>query len=223
MLATLTYYAQLPITEVIAVLTGLLYVILAAKGNRCCWPAAFISTMLYTIIFYDVYLWMDSLLQVFYLVMAVYGWFSWKQAKEPTQVKIIPVSEEITEAEKIRLKCSKLEITSWSKETHFYIVGTLTIISGFVGWFMAEYTEADFPYVDAATTVFAVFATFMVTKKVLENWLYWVVIDLISIYIYIEKGLPPTAALFGLYVILAIYGYYKWRGCYLNRISSLNQ
>jgi nicotinamide mononucleotide transporter len=79
---------------------------------------------------------------------------------------------------------------------------------------MANFTPADFPYFDASTTVFAVFATYMVTKKVLENWLYWVVIDFLSIYIYIEKGLTPTAVLFALYVVLALYGYIKWQQTY---------
>lgn len=95
------------------------------------------------------------------------------------------------------------------------------MVSYLVGWAMANYTPADFPYFDAATTVFAVFATFMVIKKVLENWLYWLVIDFVSIYIYLEKGLTPTAVLFGLYVILAAYGYYQWHKRYQGQQLSI--
>jgi nicotinamide mononucleotide transporter len=89
------------------------------------------------------------------------------------------------------------------------IVG-LGIIAGILGWLMARYSPASFPYLDALTTVFAVFATYLVAKKVLENWLYWIAIDALSIYLYLEKDLTPTALLFMLYVIIASYGYVKW-------------
>jgi len=82
------------------------------------------------------------------------------------------------------------------------------------GYLMANYTPAAFPYLDTFTTVFAVFATYLVTQKVLENWLYWLVIDAISIYLYIEKGLIPTTVLFIIYVIIAVYGYFKWQSIY---------
>lgn len=197
----LIYFTSLPILELTAVLMALIYVVLAAQGNIWCWPAAFVSTILYTTIFYEVYLWMDSLLQVYYMVMAVYGWFCWRKA---------------TDNQKSALEVAKTElvIETWSARFHLIIIVILSIISVIVGWLMATYTPTDFPYYDAATTVFAVFATYMVTKKILENWLYWLVIDLASIYIYLEKGLTPTAVLFGLYVILAAYGYYQWQLTY---------
>jgi nicotinamide mononucleotide transporter len=192
----LHYYWQLPHWELIAVFTALLYVVLAAKENIWCWPAALISTMIYTVIFYDVFLWMDSLLQVYYLAMAVYGWFCWRKVSTSRDTK----------------KGTQLKIQSWSLILHVKVVIILTGISFSVGWLMDSYTPTDFPYIDSATTVFAVFATYLVTKKVLENWLYWIVIDAVSIYLYIEKGLLPTAVLFGLYVVLASYGYIKWQG-----------
>ncbi len=219
MTAILNYFVQLPLLELTAVLMALIYVILAAKGNIWCWPAAFISTVLYTAIFYDVYLWMDSLLQVYYMIMAVYGWYCWQQVNDPHDAKIVSITKlntanVNTDNMSITSKSSQLAITTWSKETHIAIIVILSALSGVVGWLMANFTPAHFPYYDAATTVFAVFATYMVTKKVLENWLYWLVIDFASIYIYLEKGLTPTAVLFGLYVVLASYGYYQWRKSY---------
>ena len=80
---------------------------------------------------------------------------------------------------------------------------------------MANYTKADFAYLDTFTTVFAVFATYMLTKKVLENWLYWVIIDSVSIYIYINKGFYLTAILFVVYTILAIFAFKQWKEEYL--------
>lgn len=192
-----TYFSTLPVLELIAVVASLLYVVLAAKGNIWCWPAAILSTVLYTVIFYDVYLWMDSLLQLYYLLMAVYGWICWQQHKK--------VGNENT------FETTKLLYSQWSLQRHSIAIIVLTLLSLVLGWLMATYTPTHFPYLDSATTVFAVFATYLLTQKVLENWLYFIVIDFVSIYLYIEKSLVPTAALFACYVILAAYGYWQWR------------
>ncbi|MEW6989861.1 nicotinamide riboside transporter PnuC [Colwelliaceae bacterium 6441] len=202
MTETITYFTQLPFWELIAVVSALIYVVLAAKENIWCWPAALISTLIYTVIFYDVYLWMDSLLQVYYLAMAIYGWFCWQHIAQDKQ----PVNQ----------------IQSWPLHLHLKVIVVLTVVSFVFGWFMANFTPADFPYLDSATTVFAVFSTYLVAKKVLENWLYWIVIDAVSIYLYIEKALEPTAVLFGLYVVMAAYGYWQWAKKYkhVNRVST---
>jgi nicotinamide mononucleotide transporter len=192
------YFTTLPSLELIAVVASLLYVVLAAKGSIWCWPAAILSTVLYTVIFYDVYLWMDSILQLYYLLMAVYGWFCWHKNK--------PLN--------IHTDSNRLSYSQWSLQRHSGIILLLTLLSLVLGWIMATYTPAHFPFLDSATTVFAVFATYLITQKVLENWLYFIVIDLVSIYLYVEKGLIPTAALFGSFVILAAYGYWQWRKQY---------
>lgn len=194
----ITYFTTLPLLELFAVVASLLYVVLAAKGNIWCWPAAILSTVVYTVIFYDVYLWMDSLLQLYYLLMAVYGWFCWRKNS----------TTNTTNAPQVLL------YSQWTLQRHSSIIVVLTLLSLALGWLMATYTPAHFPYLDSATTVFAVFATYLVTQKVLENWLYFIVIDLVSIYLYIEKSLIPTAALFACYVILAAYGYWQWRKQY---------
>jgi nicotinamide mononucleotide transporter len=193
-----TYFTTLPLLELIAVVASLLYVVLAAKGSIWCWPAAILSTVLYTVIFYDVYLWMDSALQLYYLLMAVYGWFCWH--------KNIPSNTQTYS--------NRLLYSQWTLQRHSSIIVLLTLVSLILGWIMATYTPAHFPYLDSATTVFAVFATYLITQKVLENWLYFIVIDLVSIYLYVEKDLIPTAALFGSFVILAAYGYWQWRKQY---------
>ncbi|WP_394172873.1 nicotinamide riboside transporter PnuC [Thalassotalea litorea] len=194
MSAFVDYIATLPLWELIAVFTALLYVVLAARVNIWCWPAALISTLIYTAIFYDVYLWMDGLLQVYYFVMAIYGWFMWQKQ---------PPGESLGSS-----------IIRWRLSTHLIAIAALSVLSLALGWLMDTYTPTDFPYIDSATTVFAVFATYLVARKVLENWLYWVVIDLVSIYIYIEKSLQPTAVLFAIYVVIAVYGYINWRAKY---------
>lgn len=206
-----SYFTTLPALELLAVVTSLLYVILAAKGNIWCWPAAILSTVLYTVIFYDVYLWMDSALQLYYLVMALYGWYCWRKNAAT------PCDDSGTENLANNVNNQALWYSQWSLQRHSIAIITLTLLSLALGWLMATYTPTHFPYLDSATTVFAVFATYLLTQKVLENWLYFIVIDFVSIYLYIEKGLVATAALFACYVVLASYGYWQWRKLYLQQ------
>ncbi len=187
---TIAYFSQLPLWEWIAVISALLYVLLAARESIWCWPAALISTVIYTVIFYDVYLWMDSLLQLYYLIMALYGWYCWQSLRQ--------------------LNHRAVHIQRWSWQRHVKVLVVLSLISVSLGWLMATYTPTHFPYLDSATTVFAVFATYLVAQKVLENWLYWIAIDAVSIYLYLAKDLQPTAVLFVLYVVMAVYGYLQW-------------
>lgn len=194
---TIQYYITLPLWELTAVFLSIAYIVLAANNNKWCWPAAFFSTLIFAAIFYDVQLLMDSALQLYYLVMAVYGWWCWRQGKKYDDTNI-------------RMEPTDLEISSRSFGFHLQSGIILTLVSFVWGWFMANYTEASFPYLDTFTTVFAVFATYLVTQRVLENWIYWIVIDFVSIYLYISKGLIPTAVLFGLFVVIAFWGYFKW-------------
>jgi nicotinamide mononucleotide transporter len=130
--------------------------------------------------------------------MAIYGYWSWQQ-RNPSN------NEHGT---------SPLSIVSWQLSFHLKACVVLTIIALGLGYIMANFTPAAFPYLDTFTTVFAVFSTYLVTQKVLENWLYWIVIDAISIYLYVEKDLIPTVVLFSLYTFIATWGYFKWRSLY---------
>ncbi len=210
------YAANLPWLELVAMLLALVYVILAAVGSIWCWPAAFISTALYTMIFYDVLLLMDSALNIYYLVMAVYGYWAW-QKNSSTNAQQSHLQSPLQNNEH---KTTHLTIISWQSSWHLKACLILTVISFVLGYLMASYTPAAFPYLDTFTTVFAVFATYLVTQKILENWLYWIIIDAVSIYLYVAKDLMPTVFLFGVYIIIATWGYFKWQSLYkINQID----
>ncbi|WP_428985282.1 nicotinamide riboside transporter PnuC [Shewanella corallii] len=177
--------------EGVAVLLAVAYLLLAMKENIWCWAAAFISTAIYTVLFWKVSLLMESVLNVYYMAMAVYGYWMWTRGAKGADKGI--------------------ELVSWSWQRHLILIGITSVVSLAVGWFMANYTHASFAYLDAATTCFAVMTTFLVARKVVENWLYWVVIDLVSIYLYLHKGLMLTSMLFVLYVGMATAGYFMWR------------
>lgn len=177
--------------EAVAMILAIAYLLLAIKQSLWCWAAAFFSTLIYSVIFFDVSLLMDSALNVYYIIMAVYGWYSWKYLGKN--------------------KNDELQITSYGLNKNIKIIVILSIISLCLGYVMANYTSADFAYIDSFTTIFAVFSTYLLAKKVIENWIYWIVIDSISIYIYIQKELNLTALLFVIYTVLAFVAYKKWK------------
>lgn len=184
--------------EYIAVILGLGYLIFVFKESLWAWPCAFFSTLIYTILFYNGALLMESLLNVYYLAMAIYGFYCWRNGK----------------------LSNPLPITSWSIKSHSLIIITTSMLAVILGYIMDNFTHADFAYLDSFTTCFAVMTTYLVAKKVLENWLYWVVIDAASIFLYLAKGYYPTALLFILYTIIALAGYWRWKSTYQAELNN---
>jgi len=180
--------------EVAAVLLGLAYLILAIFERISCWYAAFFSTAIYTFLFWDVNLLMDSALQVYYIAMAVYGWWQWQQPSDNNK--------------------PNLAISQWHWRTHCTVIGLIFSLSLASGYLLDKNTQAEWAYLDSLTTWGAVVTTYMVTKKVLENWLYWLVIDAIAAYLYFDRELYLTSLLFCLYLVIVIFGYLQWRALY---------
>ena len=179
------------ILETVAVIFSLLYVYLAAHQNNLCWLAAVISVSLYIYICFNAKLYAETVLQVFYFLMAIYGFYSWKKNN------------------------SQLQISTWPIKKHLFIIFLGTILTFFLGFIFSNYTDAEMPLVDSFTSVFSVFATYMVVKKILSNWLYFIIIDIISTYLYFSRELHLTSLLFLLYTFIAVAGFIKW-----NRIST---
>jgi len=180
--------------EAVAVIFAIAYLLLAVRENILCWLFAFISTAIYTVLFWDVSLLMESALNVYYMAMAVYGWQQWtrggnKGGGEP----------------------HTLGIQSMSIRQHVLVIGAIAILSYVSGYLLGEHSSAAWPYVDSFTTWASVITTYLVTRKYLQNWLYWIVIDTVSIPLYIDRGLNLTALLFVAYVVIAFIGYFKWR------------
>ena len=174
------------IIESTAVFFSVLYVILAIKENVWCWGAAAISVILYIYICYNAQLYPETGLQFFYLLMAIYGYYQWNKND------------------------SSLKIQQWTITKHLFILLLGALLTFLMGFYFSIYTNAAMPLVDSFTTVFSVFATYMVTKKVIENWLYWIVIDAVSVYLYFSRDLHLTSLLFLVYTIIAIFGYFSW-------------
>ncbi len=179
--------------EWLAVILALAYLVLSIKESLWCWPAALFSTAIYGVLFFDVNLYMESSLNLYYLLMAVYGWNQWRKTG-PNQ--------------------NKKTIVEWSLVTHIYWILLLTFVVFLSAYLLSKFTDQDLPLLDSFTTWFAVFTTYLVAKKVLENWLYWIVIDAASIYLFLSKGFALTSVLFAIYIVLAFYGWLTWKRAY---------
>tara|TARA_B100001741_G_C16301369_1_gene481430 strand:+ start:49 stop:645 length:597 start_codon:yes stop_codon:yes gene_type:complete len=174
------------IVEILAVTFSIIYVILAAKENIWCWLAAIISVSLYIYICFSAKLYAETSLQVFYLFMAFIGYYNWNKKEQ------------------------HLKISEWHIKKHLYIILTGALLAFILGFIFSTYTDAKMPIIDSFTTVFSIFATYMVVKKILGNWLYWIVIDAVSVYLYDSRDLHLTALLFIIYTSIAIFGYFNW-------------
>jgi nicotinamide mononucleotide transporter len=179
--------------ETLAVVLGIGYLLLAMLESSLCWYCAFFSTALYVWIFGDVSLYMESALNVYYMAMAIYGWLQWQRGgADKSGVKII----------------------RWTTRQHILGVAIILAASVTSGYLLSSNTAAKLPYLDSFTTWGSVFTTIMVAQKVLENWLYWIVINSVSIYLYIDRGLDQTAVMFFLYLGLAAVGFLMWKKAY---------
>lgn len=189
------------LTEAIATLFGLACVWLTVKQHIGCWPTGLVQVILYIYIFYQARLYSDMILQIIYVPISIYGWYHWKQHMEDkSTVGTLPVS--------LR--------TFWTALTVMGSVG--------LGFVMATYTNASFPYPDSFITITSLVAQWLMAKKKLESWVFWILVDLVAITIYLLKGLYFTTGLYAVFLILAIWGYFEWRNNKLKALSlsSLN-
>lgn len=178
------------IAEWIAVLLAVAYIGLAAKQHWLCWLCAFVSTAIYTVLFWRVSLPFQSFLNAYYMIMAVYGFWQWrgKQAAD-----------------------ASLPVTQLPLALHGVILVGGGLVAFALSYLLKDQFNTDYLLVDASVNIFSMITTFMVTHKKLENWLYWIVINAVAVWLYWQSGMLLTALLFVFYVGFAIYGYVQWR------------
>ena len=182
-------FAQMSGWEILAVFFGIAYILFAAKESLWAWFFGFLSTIIYTILFWEGALVSSSLLNFYYMIMAVYGFILWRSGGE---------------------KGDELEISRWSVKKNVTVIVSGLIMAIFLAYLSDTYTEAKFPYLDTFVMLFSVIATWMLAKKVLETWIYWMVVDSAATVLYWKSGYLATILLFVLYVILAFYAYTSW-------------
>lgn len=183
--------------EIIGVITGLLCVYLAARNNILNWPFAIVSVGIYIFIFFDSHLYADMGLQVYFMAMNIYGWYFW--SKKPKTEKKTPVMR-ITQKEIILSAIA------------------IVIFTVFLGSVL-KYTPASYPYIDSFCTACSLVGQVFLARKVLENWLIWIFVDIIYVGVYIFKHLDLTAMMYAIYVGIALMGYLDWKKDYKKQLA----
>jgi nicotinamide mononucleotide transporter len=174
--------------EIIAAVLAVVYLLLAIRQQLACWVAAFISSCLYVWVMFGARLYMESVLNAFYAAMALYGYWQWTHG----------------------VSGRGLEVSRWSASRN--AVGLLAVVGMSIvsSYFLRRFTPAAWPFMDSMTAWASVFATFLVARKVYENWHWWLVIDSLSLWLYFTRGLYLTMLLFGLYLLMIVMGMREW-------------
>jgi len=180
--------------ETSGVITGTLCVYLAAKNRIWSWPFAIISVIIYIFIFWNAKLYADMGLQVYFLIMNFYGWYFWSQRNENEKTPVSSITP---------------------REVIFSIIGIIGFTVG-LGFFLYKGTDASFPFLDSFCTACSIVAQVFLARKVMENWLIWIFVDVIYVGVYMVKDLHLTAGMYALYIYIAAMGYLEWRREFLH-------
>jgi len=177
--------------EIVGAILSLIYLYLSIKQKISLWIFGFLSSALYIVVFFQTKFYADMSLQFYYLVISVYGWFNWKYGKPDTGQEL-PATK-ITKRLILQLGASSILI---------YVIYYLVL---------AKFTDSTIPKADSLVGMLSVIGTWMLARKLIENWLVWIVADGIATGLFFYKGLYPTAVLFIIYTIMAIVGYWQWK------------
>jgi nicotinamide mononucleotide transporter len=176
--------------ELVAVIFGIISVFLSVREHIWSWPTALVNVALYTLLFYRSGLYSDMGLQVVYFALSLYGWYEWLYGgRGHTELQV-----------------SRTPPKVWST------LGIIAILFWAVdGWATSKLPGVALPYVDAATTTVSLVAQYLMTRKHLENWILWIIVDVVYVGMLIFKGLNLTAFNYGIYLVLAVMGYVSWK------------
>lgn len=175
--------------EVCGAITGLLYIGFSIRQHYLTWPVGLITSLFYVTVFFVSKFYADMGLQVYYVVVSIYGWWNWKHGGNSGN----------------ELHISK---TDWNLWMQLFLANIL--LFAFISWVLVRFTDSPIPYWDAFTTALSIVATWMLARKKIEHWILWVIVDAVSLILYFIKGLYPTTLLFVVYTVLAIAGYNTW-------------
>ncbi|HEU4561795.1 MAG TPA: nicotinamide riboside transporter PnuC [Longimicrobium sp.] len=179
-----------------AVVFGIISVYLSVRENVWSWPTAIVNVSLYVYIFLGARLYADMGLQVFYIGISFYGWWNWLYGGE---------------------NHTELHVTRLPRRMAVILAAGGIAGAAALGTLLHRTTNADFPYIDSTLTVASLIAQYLMTRKVLENWVIWVVADVAYIGMYFSKELYPTAFLYSVFLVLATMGYFQWKRSWLNQ------
>ena len=192
------------IIEIIGAAIGLIYLFLEYKANVWLWPAGIVMSLFYVVIFFHGKFYADAAVYLYYIGANTYGLLKWTQSRR----------QALTGDGNKANKADELAITHVPANRLLPITATALALWGFLYWILGTFTDSPVPLGDAFTTALSIVAMWMLAQKYLEQWLLWIIVNVVSTALYFWKGLYPTAILFIVYVIVAIMGYFRWRKVY---------
>ncbi|MCK9159919.1 MAG: nicotinamide riboside transporter PnuC [Bacteroidaceae bacterium] len=190
--------------ELIGSIIGLIYLWLEYKVSIYLWIVGIIMPAIYIFIYYKAGLYADFGINIYYLFASVYGWIMWTYGDKFCKRHNKDISRNDKKKEMLPISSMKLR---------YYMPLTITFIVTFfvIAWILINYTNSNVPYLDSFTTALSIVGMWMLAKKNIEQWIAWVAVDGVSTGLYIYKGLYFTSILYGIYTIMAIFGYFKWK------------
>ena len=204
--AVVTAIGQTSSIEWLIFVLALIYLVLATIENVWCWLFGILASAFSVYLCYQGNLFLESGLQVFYVLIGIYGWYGWLHgAKTPPAFSVNDKTDVLS------TDASALKIVSWSflKNSYLIFIGCILWIP--FGYIAHRYSTQALPYLDAFITAFSIVATWMTAKKILQNWTYWIIIDALAILLYASRGFYLIALLYAIYTLLAIIGYFQWK------------
>ncbi|MGH9366107.1 MAG: nicotinamide riboside transporter PnuC [Thermoanaerobaculia bacterium] len=176
--------------EAVAALFGIVSVYLSVRENIWSWPTAIVNVSLYILVFFRARLYADMALQVVYIAISIYGWYEWLHGGRGH---------------------ARLSVSRASPRLGLALLGIAAAASVLLGTLLSRHTDASLPFVDSAATATSLIAQWMMARKILENWIVWVAVDVVYVAMFLYKSLYLTALLYAVFLILAVMGYRQWK------------
>jgi nicotinamide mononucleotide transporter len=184
--------STLLIVEILATAANLIYIVFLIREKIICWSFGIAGSILSIYLFVDAKLYSEAVLYGFYAIMGCWGWIQWHK----------------------RIEADNNPVVRWSLSFHWWALLLGSIVALGLGYGAHNFSDAERPLVDAFTTVFSLLATYMEINKVLETWVYWLILNLVSIWLYHDRALDIYAVLIGCYGLLSVWGFLSWRRAY---------
>lgn len=183
------------ILEIVSVLFNLAFLFFLIKEKLVCWLFGILGSLIGVYLFYETKLYSEAILYTFYVVIGIYGYYLWGHVKNLRRV---------------------FEISQWTLSRHVKAIMLSIVLSLLLGYYFDNFTDAEKTYLDAFTTIFSFLASYMEAKKILSAWIFWIILNGVSIYLYFSKGLNIYALLALVYFVISFYGYLAWKRKYEN-------
>lgn len=189
--------------EIIGTIVGLLYIYLEYKASVWLWLTGIIMPAIYIFVYFDAGFYADTGINIYFLFAGLYGWIVWLgKTRKPKRT--------IDDNTSVKDNQTVLRITRAPKKYYLRLAAITAVVFASIAYILINFTDSTVPYGDSFTTALSITGLWMLTRKYVEQWIVWIIVDIVCCGLYLYKGLYPTGALYGLYTIIAVFGYFKW-------------